>query len=175
MTMKIFFAKQMMESAQDERRIQNMSETRDVHIEQISFSGSAFGVLLDSGDAVFVNARIVETMDLKPGETYKAEILPNYIDKRGQTPWRVLQVKEQSDTLPDHPTDDEIENFEIDRKVEMQEEADSKIIHLLKKADTALTLREIYDELDLHLYEIRDSLERQKGLVRKLDVYTVED
>ena len=38
-----------------------------------------------------------------------------------------------------------------------------------------LTVKDIYDLLDLHLSEIRSSLHRQRDLIRKVEVYESAD
>lgn len=66
---------------------------RTVHVEELTYSGSAFGST-DDGEGVFFNTRVVDRMDLEPGDLVTAHLIPNYIDKRDEIPWRCIRVEE---------------------------------------------------------------------------------
>ena len=66
-------------------------DSKLVLVEEITYSGSAFGVL-QNGEGVFINSRIVTKMDLEPGINVYAQVLPNFTDKRDQIPWRVVNI-----------------------------------------------------------------------------------
>ena len=68
-------------------------------IEYVAETGSGFGVTPE-GDTVFLNARLMERMKVKPGDIYNAFLLPNYEDKREETPWRAMRV--EAATLDPH-------------------------------------------------------------------------
>lgn len=67
-------------------------EMKSIMIETLNYAGSAFGVTTE-GDQVFVNKRIVETVQLEEGLVVKALLLPNYADKRDNIPWRAIRVE----------------------------------------------------------------------------------
>ena len=65
----------------------NIDNTRrqQIMVEYITETGSGFAVTPD-GEQVFMNKRLVDTMDVQPGDIYDAFLLPNYPDKRGRNP-----------------------------------------------------------------------------------------
>ena len=62
-------------------------------VEGISITNSAFAVN-EKGDAVFLNARLVDRMDIDRGEILLGHCIPNYENKRDQTPWRCIHVEQ---------------------------------------------------------------------------------
>ena len=60
-------------------------------VEMNTFSGSAFAVN-SAGEQIFINARIMERMNLEEGGLVTAYVLPNYADKRQTIPWRAMRV-----------------------------------------------------------------------------------
>ena len=62
-----------------------------VVIAEVVDSGSAFG-MTDEGDMVFINQRIVASVNAQTGDHYEAFLLPNYPDKREMIPWRALRM-----------------------------------------------------------------------------------
>ena len=60
-------------------------------VEMNTFSGSAFAVN-SAGEQIFINARIMERMNLREGGLVTAYVLPNYEDKRLTIPWRAMRV-----------------------------------------------------------------------------------
>ena len=141
-------------------------DTKRVLVEELTYSGSAFGVLAN-GEGVFINSRIVDKMELSPGTAVHAQVLPNFSDKREQIPWRVVNVQtETADELQPTPKPEpEVNDHEDD--------IDVKIFDVLEEAGKPLTMREIFDATDLHLPDIRSSLHRQRELVSKVEVYFV--
>ncbi len=141
-------------------------DTKRVLVEELTYSGSAFGVLAN-GEGVFINSRIVDKMELSPGTAVHAQVLPNFSDKREQIPWRVVNVQaETADELqPTSKPEPEVNDHEDD--------IDVKIFDVLEEAGRPLTMREIFDATDLHLPDIRASLHRQRELVSKVEVYFV--
>lgn len=68
------------------------TERQRVLVEYLTPAGSAFAVTT-SGDSVFVNARIVESIGVKVDQEYDAFLLANYPDKREFTPWRAMRLE----------------------------------------------------------------------------------
>ena len=62
-----------------------------VMIEGLTHTGSAFGTN-EAGDTVFFNQRLVEKVELEIGDIVEAYAIPNYEDKRDETPWRAIKV-----------------------------------------------------------------------------------
>lgn len=68
--------------------------TKDVFVDNITVVGSAFGATPE-GEAVFINARIVNAVKIKPGDCVRAVVLPNYEDKRDRVRWRAIRAEVQ--------------------------------------------------------------------------------
>jgi len=85
------------------------TQTRDVFVDDLTVSGSAFGATPD-GEAVFINARIVSALRLSGGEHLRAMVVPNYEDKRDRVQWRTIRAEVQ-ETRPiiDAPRSEEPE------------------------------------------------------------------
>lgn len=64
---------------------------KDVYVDDITLSGSAFGVTKE-GEGVFINTRIVNAMKIRGGDHLKAYVLPNYEDKRDKIKYRAIRV-----------------------------------------------------------------------------------
>ena len=75
-------------------QIFDLNETRrqQIIVEYLTPTGSGFAVT-PKGDQVFLNARLVNTMNVQPGDMFNAFLLPNYPDKREQIPWRAMRVE----------------------------------------------------------------------------------
>ena len=63
----------------------------NVIIEDITPTNSAFGQN-EEGDVVFFNSRLVNKLDIDLGDIVLAHCIPNYEDKRHETPWRAIRV-----------------------------------------------------------------------------------
>ena len=63
----------------------------NIEIDFITYCGSAFAYC-ENGDQVFLNARIVDKMELEEGDICQALLLENFEDKRDVTPWRAVRV-----------------------------------------------------------------------------------
>ena len=72
----------------------NVNDTRkqQIIVEYLTPTGSGFAVT-PSGDQVFMNKRLVDTMKVQAGDIYNAFLLPNYPDKRDTIPWRAMRVE----------------------------------------------------------------------------------
>ena len=74
-----------------ETTIPKAREEAVIEVDYITYSGSAFA-FCQNGDQVFLNARIVEKMDLYEGDKCFALLIENFEDKRAVTPWRAVRV-----------------------------------------------------------------------------------
>lgn len=100
---------------------------REVLIDDIAYSGSAFGITVDKGEGVFINQRIVESVKVKPGDRVMAFVLPNYEDKRATIPWRAMRV-EVLGSIFDDVSD---EHFENDEEVIEEQRIEELIVQKL--------------------------------------------
>ena len=65
---------------------------QQIIVEYLTPTGSGFGVTPE-GEQVFMNKRLVDTMNVQAGDIYNAFLLPNYPDKRDSIPWRAMRVE----------------------------------------------------------------------------------
>jgi hypothetical protein len=133
---------------------------RRITIHEIVDSGSAFA-MTESGEMVFVNQRIVATMDLAPGEAYDAFLLPNYPDKREMIPWRALRVS--------------VEGQEPRSKKPLLDERLLHAVVRLLNNDGYLTAAEIAETLDAPLIEVHRALKggHEQGIVMSVPAYFI--
>jgi hypothetical protein len=84
------------------------TQIKDVFVDDLTVSGSAFGATPD-GEAVFINARVVNALKLSGGEHLRAMVVPNYEDKRDRVQWRTIRAEVQ-ETRPivDAPMSEEL-------------------------------------------------------------------
>ena len=142
-------------------------DTKRVLVEELTYSGSAFGVLAN-GEGVFINSRIVEKMELSPGTAVYAQVLPNFTDKKDNIPWRVVNVV--VDDVEEAPF---VQHIDVHADTSADDDVDVKIFDVLDEAKKPMTIREIFEATDLHLPDIRSSLHRQRELVSKVEVFFV--
>ena len=142
-------------------------DTKRVLVEELTYSGSAFGVLAN-GEGVFINSRIVEKMELSPGTAVYAQVLPNFTDKKDNIPWRVVNV-----VVDDVEEVTFVQQIDVHADTSADDDVDVKIFDVLDEAKKPMTIREIFEATDLHLPDIRSSLHRQRELVSKVEVFFV--
>jgi hypothetical protein len=129
-----------------------LTEVKEVIIEETTYSDSAFGVT-EEGDGVFFNARIVQRMGLKGGQTVQAYLVPNFPDKRDSIPWRAMRVE----------VTHEQENIEVVSHTLLD-----KIHRLLKEDNGYWTLTELAEELDEETDVVRTVLINDKSIMSTL-------
>ena len=129
-----------------------LTEVKEVIIEETTYSDSAFGVT-EEGDGVFFNARIVQRMGLKGGQTVQAYRVPNFPDKRDSIPWRAMRVE----------VTHEQENIEVVSHTLLD-----KIHRLLKEDNGYWTLTELAEELDEETDVVRTVLINDKSIMSTL-------
>lgn len=66
-------------------------ERSKICVDVLTYSNSAFG-FNETGDAVFINSRIVEKMDLAEGMVVYGVCIENFDDKKRDVPWRAVRV-----------------------------------------------------------------------------------
>tara|TARA_R110000796_G_scaffold84437_1_gene184075 strand:- start:316 stop:861 length:546 start_codon:yes stop_codon:yes gene_type:complete len=149
----------------------NTFETTDmkVLIEDVTSAGSAFGSN-EQGASVFFSSRLVERMDLDFGDIVSASAIPNYEDKREDTPWRAIRVMAVADTAT-------IKVAQTARSLTYPE-VDSMIYDALQDPDVNYwTVSDIADALDLDTKAVGNSCRRlfSKSLIAQADVHGAPD
>ena len=118
-------------------------DTKRVLVEELTYSGSAFGVLAN-GEGVFINSRIVEKMELSPGTAVYAQVLPNFTDKKDNIPWRVVNV-----VVDDVEEATFVQQIDVHADTSADDDVDVKIFDVLDEAKKPMTNREIFEATDL--------------------------
>lgn len=98
--------------------IDQQTQTLQVFVDDLTPAGSAFGSTT-SGEAVFVNARIVEAVKIKGGDYIEAIVVPNYADKRERVQWRAVRAKVIGSAFEDisHEPEPEVSVVSKDQQV----------------------------------------------------------
>ena len=141
-------------------QIFDLNETRrqQVIVEYLTPTGSGFAVT-PKGDQVFLNARLVTTMNVQPGDIFNAFLLPNYPDKREQIPWRAMRVE------PVHVDLDlaHVTNIDIEDEVAMYIKSNG--------IDFPYTPSMIAADIDREEFEVIEVMEKNKNRFYKVDAY----
>tara|TARA_Y100001937_G_C7045024_1_gene296412 strand:+ start:419 stop:832 length:414 start_codon:yes stop_codon:yes gene_type:complete len=131
----------------------NITEIISAVVDTLTENGSGFATT-ETGEAIFINARIMQKMELKQFDEIDAYVVPNYPDKQDQIKYRATRVnKEQTDlgTPPD---------------------LEEKIRRLLKEDTGLWSLREICEELAEEEQVVYDTLIKMEQVVRT-DAYYI--
>lgn len=131
----------------------NITEIISAVVDTLTENGSGFATT-ETGEAIFINARIMQKMNLKEFDEIDAYVVPNYPDKQDRIKYRATRVnKEQTDlgTPPD---------------------LEEKIRRLLKEDTGLWSLREICEELAEEEQVVYDTLIKMKQVVRT-DAYYI--
>lgn len=67
-------------------------ETVDVFVETQLDTKTSFGVRIDNGESVFINARLAKKHNITEDETYTLVVLPNAGSDNPNTPWKAMGV-----------------------------------------------------------------------------------
>lgn len=131
----------------------NITEIISAVVDTLTENGSGFATT-ETGEAIFINARIMQKMNLKEFDEIDAYVVPNYPDKQDRIKYRATRVnKEQTDlgTPPD---------------------LEEKIRRLLKEDTGLWSLREICEELAEEEQVVYDTLIKMEQVVRT-DAYYI--
>jgi len=131
----------------------NITEIISAVVDTLTENGSGFATT-ETGEAIFINARIMQKMNLKEFDEIDAYVVPNYPDKQDRIKYRATRVnKEQIDlgTPPD---------------------LEEKIRRLLKEDTGLWSLREICEELAEEEQVVYDTLIKMEQVVRT-DAYYI--
>lgn len=131
----------------------NITEIIPAVVDTLTENGSGFATT-ETGEAIFINARIMQKMNLKQFDEIDVYVVPNYPDKQDQIKYRATRVnKEQTDlgTPPD---------------------LEEKIRRLLKEDTGLWSLREICEELAEEEQVVYDALIKMEQVIRT-DAYYI--
>ena len=131
----------------------NITEIISAVVDTLTENGSGFATT-ETGEAIFINARIMQKMNLKEFDEIDAYVVPNYPDKQDRIKYRATRVnKEQIDlgTPPD---------------------LEEKIRRLLKEDTGLWSLREICEELAEEEQVVYDALIKMEQVIRT-DAYYI--
>lgn len=146
------------------------TKAMNVMIEDVTVSGSAFGSNED-GDTVFFNARLVERMKLDFGDIVCASAIPNYEDKRAETPWRAVRVS----AVQGSGTEDPVEaGAEPSLSVRTAPQLDAEIFAVLQDPEVSYwTSSDLSSAVDADTKTVGNSCLRlfNKGRIAKADVH----
>lgn len=87
-------------------------ETSEVFIERRLDTGTSFGVRLDNGESVFINARVAKKYDIAEDQTRTMVVLPNTGEDSSKTPWKAMTVS-MTETIKDVKNTPPIEGDEL--------------------------------------------------------------
>jgi len=140
----------------------DVSNTRkqQIMVEYITETGSGFAVNPE-GEQVFMNKRLIDAMEVEPGNTYEAFLLPNYPDKRDQIPWRAMRVEPVEINL-------DLDHVRLDSLI-------NRIVKWMSDSDPGVpfTASEVAEGVDEELEVVQPLLEMNQQLFLKTDAYVL--
>jgi hypothetical protein len=136
----------------------NTTRRQQIIVEYLTPTGSGFAVT-PQGEQVFLNARLVSTMNVQPGDIYNAFLLPNYPDKREQIPWRAMRVE---------PAEVDLDLAHVKDDANLK-----KIINYLQGFDESahFTAAELADALDMPFGVVEDLCKGNQDIFFEQDSY----
>jgi len=147
-------------------QIFDLNETRrqQIIVEYLTPTGSGFAVT-PKGDQVFLNARLVTTMNVQPGDILNAFLLPNYPDKRDQIPWRAMRVEPVHVDLDLSHVKDEANLKKIIDYLQRFDESESQFRHF--------TAAELADALEIPFGVVEDLCKANQDIFFEQDTYSL--
>jgi hypothetical protein len=140
---------------------------KPIMVEVMTYSGSAFAATID-GEQVFINQRIVQSLNLQEGMTLLAHLLPNYVDKRDTIPWRAMRVEPLDRTEVQGPSAAEPEPAPV------APDPGERIFDLIENDPHAyFTTVDLAEELGMDTKTVNNWCMglHNKGLIARADVY----
>ena len=131
----------------------NITEIISAVVDTLTENGSGFATT-ETGEAIFINARIMQKMNLKEFDEIDAYVVPNYPDKQDRIKYRATRVNKEQINLGTPP------------------DLEEKIRRLLKEDTGLWSLREICEELAEEEQVVYDTLIKMKQVVRT-DAYYI--
>ena len=131
----------------------NITEIISAVVDTLTENGSGFATT-ETGEAIFINARIMQKMNLKEFDEIDAYVVPNYPDKQDRIKYRATRVNKEQINLGTPP------------------DLEEKIRRLLKEDTGLWSLREICEELAEEEQVVYDTLMKMEPVVRT-DAYYI--
>ena len=101
----------------------------EIYMESCLPSGSSFGTRVDTGEQVFINARLTRKFGVEEGQLRKFTIVPNDPSRINSTPWRALGISLE-DTGPVVEDTPRVEEAKLeDRIIKMFEAEANQFAH----------------------------------------------
>lgn len=133
---------------------------QQILVEYLTATGSGFAVN-PQGEQVFMNKRLIDAMNVQPGDYYNAYLLPNYEDKREQIPWRAMRVEPVDVDLDlSHVAGSAIENAIVDYMRDID-------------SDGIFEVCDISDDMDLDFKQVEEALKNNPDLFERVDAYVL--
>jgi len=139
---------------------------QDMFVVNIIESGSGFGEIANTGEAVFIPSSVVNGAQLQVGEMVSAVVVPNMNELREKTPWRAVRVPRDGVELPPLPEKltghDPVSGMSLDMKC----------LEIVKQGGF-YTTRDIADELNVDMKMTGNALQRQfnAGRISRAEVH----
>lgn len=113
-------------------------ETVSVFIETQLDTRTSFGVRVDNGESVFINARLAKKYDIVEDETRAMVVLPNVGSDSDKTPWKAMSVSMTDTPKAVEPTP-RVEKAKLeDRIMELFDEENNQYPHRASELADAL-------------------------------------
>jgi hypothetical protein len=139
-------------------------ETVGVFIETQLDTKTSFGVRVDNGESVFINARLAKKHNIVEDETWDMVVLPNVGEDNANTPWKAMTLSVEETLKVTEETPRVVVAKLEDRILEYFKVEDNQFPH------TAPTLAEELGENDLHMQQTLSRM-HMTGEISKAQVW----
>lgn len=141
-----------------------MTHLIDAVVDEITVTKSAFATSVDTGETIFINARIVNAVGIERGQRRKFIVLPNYEDKQAQgVMWRAMRI--EPTTIYNNPSIPVPVPFPAQNlpaptvtKFDEREPQPRKIIRELLDQRFPMTESEIIEETGFNSAQVRNAM-----------------
>lgn len=139
-------------------------ETVSVFIETQLPTKTSFGVRVDNGESVFINARLAKKHDILEDETWGMVVLPNVGEDSDNTPWKAMTLS-MTETLKPAEVTPRVEVAKLEDRI-----IDYFDIEGNQFPQTAPALATALGEEDLHMQQTLSRM-HMTGEVAKAQVW----
>tara|TARA_R110002153_G_scaffold3227_5_gene15660 strand:+ start:2415 stop:2903 length:489 start_codon:yes stop_codon:yes gene_type:complete len=139
-------------------------ETIGVFIETQLDTKTSFGVRVDNGESVFINARLAKKHNIIEDETWDMVVLPNVGEDNANTPWKAMTLSMKETLKATEETPRVVVAKLEDRILEYFKVEDNQFPH------TAPALAEELGENDLHMQQTLSRM-HMTGEISKAQVW----
>lgn len=138
--------------------ILNSMESQEVFIIHQMDTGTAFGVRVDNGEKVFINAKLAKKHDISEEQVWPLTLIPN-ANSKDDTPWQAIRVPVGAEEIVPR-----VENVGLeDRISEHFKEEDNQVASTSKVLADALEVDVV--SVQLALVRMHDAGEMTKAQV----------